>query len=361
MNRWQVALLVASLGCHGEPPPPPTVPVEAQPIPPSSPEARARRKAAAANSQDARVQVMVPESQREPPIPWGSASAQVTTPSDPAQESPPSGSPQESPPAGSPQDSPPHAPPAPPAPEGDGQGRGEATRVEQPAQDDVPDDPTDEERMRDESAYEQFYLRQKERLVRDQLGKWIAIASGRLLPADARGHVQPAASFEECRKAIDVAAPEALHRFVFRIGEEGDVVYADNSTQPRCVIGSAFKVSLGVTATFDARAMQMTWTRGPDRHAFELEQGLLQLMLSDPTARQSMGVRLSDSSGFDGFVLLDATTADLLDTEKFEIPGRALLKTGGDRPFVALRRARIRIALPELHLDDLIPAATWPH
>lgn len=298
MTRWEPALLWVALGCQGA----------GDPLHGARPAPRAARRPPA----ESRPQVM----------------AAVAPP----QETPP---PPEPPPESAPESAP-DAPSEPPA------------------------DPTDEQRGHNEAAYEGDYLRQKERLVREELGKWVAIAGGRLLPADARGRLAPAPTFEACLLAAEAADPDSLHRFLFRIGEEGDVVYSDASTRPRNVIGSGLKGALGIAAAFDARAGELRWTRGAKSRTFKLEREQIELLLRDPAGRQSMGVRLADSTAFSGFVLLESTPADLLDAELFEIPGRALLRTGGDPPVVVLRRARVRVVVRELDLDELVPVAAWP-
>ncbi len=254
--------------------------------------------------------------------------------------------------------------PPPPAPQAmvsdqespDGQEAANDPTQEAPS--DPTPDPTNDQRDVNASAYENDYLRQKERLFPAHLGRWIAIVGGRLLPTDERGRVEPAATFDDCVKAAEAADASALHRYLFRVGEEGDVVYSDSSATPRNVVGAALKSALGVAAAFDAKAGAITWRRGEKSRTFPLEREQIEISLSDPQGLQSMSARVADSAGFGGFVLLDATTADLLDAEKHEIPGRVVLRT--TQGTAELRRARVRVGVRELALDEVVPAAVWP-
>jgi hypothetical protein len=218
-------------------------------------------------------------------------------------------------------------------------------------------DPADAERARNETAFEDDYLRQKERLFPAHAGHWLAIVDGRLLPADARGRPAPAATLDECLAAADAANVAALHRFLFRIGEEGDVVYLDPRAPNQSVVGMGFKLALGIAATFDPASSAVTWTRAGKSRRFALDHGEFELRLSDPTGRQLAAARVSDSAGYAGFLLIDAALGDLLDAERFEIPGRALLRAGDQ--IRELRRAHLRVELPELDLDERVPAAVW--
>ena len=243
--------------------------------------------------------------------------------------------PQETPPQEAPPDAPPVEAPA-----------------EAPAE---PRDPADAERARNEAAFEDDYLRQKERLFSAHAGHWLAIVDGRLLPADARGRPAPAATLDECVAAADAANAAALHRFLFRIGEEGDVVYLDPRAPGHSVVGMGLKLALGIAATFDPASSAVTWTRAGKSRRFALERGEFELRLSDPTGRQFASARVSDSSGYAGFLLVESSLGDLLDAERFEIPGRALLRAG--ETIHELRRAHLRVQLPELDLDERVPAA----
>jgi hypothetical protein len=89
-----------------------------------------------------------------------------------------------------------------------------------------------------------------------------------------------------------------------------------------------------------------------------LDHERFSLMLSDPLQRNSMATNVVDSSGFGGFVVLEAVNAALLDGARFEIPGHVLLKTGGGMQ--ELRRMRVRVTIPELDVDVTVPAAAWP-
>ncbi|HET6164266.1 MAG TPA: hypothetical protein VFG37_11400 [Planctomycetota bacterium] len=257
--------------------------------------------------------------------------------------------PQEPPPASPPQGAPPQDPPKP-----------EAAPQEppKPAAETPNLDPVDEARARNEIAFENDYLRMKERLIPQQLGRWLAIVDGRVLPSDDRGHPSPTAKMEDCLAVADGVNARPLHRFVFQIGEEGDVLYADSSRTARSAVGSALRSALNVTAGFDARSGELTWTRGGKSRRFALDHERFPLVLSDPMQRNSMATHVVDSSGFGGFVVLEAVNAALLEGARYEIPGNVLLKTGGG--LQELRRMRVRVTIPELDVDVTVPAAAWP-
>lgn len=232
----------------------------------------------------------------------------------------------------------------------------EAPAAAAPADDPV-DDPVDEERARNETAFEREYLRSKERLFAEHAGEWIAIAVGRLLPVDERGRLAPAPSFDECVRAVDAQAVEALHRFVFRIGEEGDVLYSDSSATPRSIVGGTLRSSLGVSPTFDAGRSEVRWTREGRTHAFPLAADRFVLLLADAAGVHALDARVAESATFGGFLVLEAPFADLLRAPLFEIPGRAFLDTPSGMH--ELRRTRLRVRVPELEVDALVPIAAW--
>jgi hypothetical protein len=271
-----------------------------------------------------------------------------------SQEAPPAPNPAPAP-APTPQEPPPKepTPEAPPPPQG-----APPQEPPKPAAETPNLDPVDEARARNEIAFENDYLRMKERLIPQQLGRWLAIVDGRVLPSDDRGRPSPTAKMEDCLAVADGVNARPLHRFVFQIGEEGDVLYADSSRTARSAVGSALRSSLNVTAGYDARSGELTWTRGGKSRHFALDHERFPLVLSDPLQRNSMATHVVDSSGFGGFVVLEAVNAALLEGARYEIPGHVLLKTGGGMQ--ELRRMRVRVTIPELDVDVTVPAAAWP-
>jgi hypothetical protein len=262
---------------------------------------------------------------------------------------------QETPPVPAPKDAP-AGPPA-PAPAPAPAKETPPPEAAKPVQDANVDE-RDEARARDEIAFENDYLRMKERLVPQQLGKWLVIMDGRVLPSDERGRPSPTATMADCLAVADGVNPTPMHRFVFQIGEEGDVLYAESSRAARSAVGSALRSTLGISAGYDARSGELTWARGEKTRRYTLDHEHFPIQLSDPLQRQSMVTPMVDSSGFGGFVVLEAGNAVLLDGARFEIPGRVLLKTGDGMQ--ELRRMRVRLAIPELDVDVTVPAAAWP-
>jgi hypothetical protein len=223
--------------------------------------------------------------------------------------------------------------------------------------DPAPLTPLELERSRNEAAFDRDYLRAKERLFDLHVGHWLAIVDGRLLPADARGRPAPTLLLADALAAADAANRDALHRFLFRIGEEGDVAYPDPGGAPQPWIGMALKLQHGIAATFDPAAPAVLWTRAGSSRRFSVVRDQIEILLADPTGRQTLAARATDSSSYGGFIALDSAPADLLDAERFEIPGRVVL-TRADS-LRELRRTRLRVQVAELELDALVPAAVW--
>ena len=135
-------------------------------------------------------------------------------------------------------------------------------------------------------------------------------------------------------------------------------LYADPLGARRSVVGMALKLDAGVAATFDAAASAVMWTRAGKSRRFTLDHDQIELRLSDPTGQQVAASRVLDSSSYGGYLLVEPTVADLLDAERFEIPGRIVLKSGDQ--LTELRRARLRVQVPELELDERVAAGVWP-
>src|SRR5437763_1586488 len=100
------------------------------------------------------------------------------------------------------------------------------------------------ERAADEAGYRE-HCGWRSRLREEFLGCWVAIAGGKAFPVNATGTaVRPAATMDEAVSAAKAAFPNARHRFVFRVGEEGDLdEFVGGSNIPH-VVGNAFQARL---------------------------------------------------------------------------------------------------------------------
>jgi hypothetical protein len=205
------------------------------------------------------------------------------------------------------------------------------------------------------------YLACKENLVAAHAGEWLAITGGKIVPTDARTfRPAPLKSFEECVKAAEAASPSTAQRYLFRVGEEGDVRYDMSSGLSDNVIGLGLLDRLGVGA-WSFVDHTVTWQVGDksQRFAGDTDEGLrIDLDVGDPAKAIELRLRVVDSSGFNGIAVLEPDLATKLGLERFEIPGAARIDFGSHR--VECRRARIRVRLPDVGVDELVPIAIWP-
>jgi hypothetical protein len=210
----------------------------------------------------------------------------------------------------------------------------------------------------------------RERLVeRGSAGRWLAIAGGQIVPrgpgteseGDLRGVPAPVATLEELLAKLAKAAPDAKHRFVFRVGEEGETSasYVSPTLPGSDALGAGFFQWIGeeYQPTFGPNA---TWIVRGDRRADLVCQGYqFELPCSDPGGAHAEKPTFGFSNPFTGTIVLNAATARRLGTELFEIPGVARLGPG-PTDGVSCRRARVRVVLPAIGLDRNVPVAVWP-
>jgi hypothetical protein len=232
------------------------------------------------------------------------------------------------------------------------------------------DDPIARERAADEEEYASGYVPWRERLVeRGSAGRWLAIASGQIVPrgpgteseGDLRGVPAPVATLEELLAKLAEAAPDAKHRFVFRVGEEGETSasYVSPTLPGSDALGVGFFQWIGeeYAPTFGPNA---TWIVRGDRRADLVCQSYhFELPCCDPAGAHAEKPTFVFSSPFTGTIVLNAATARLLGTELFEIPGAARLGPG-PTDGASCRRARVRVVLPAIGLDRNVPVAVWP-
>ena len=217
------------------------------------------------------------------------------------------------------------------------------------------------QRTLDEKAYAESFLPRKECLFRQHAGKWIAIAGGKILPSTTEGVLAPAASLEEAEAVAEKACPQARHRFVFRIGEEGDLRYDLGGTEWPESLGSGFLVCL-----------QRDWMiRGTDEMWCVVGEKQVQINVPRPGGKTGLDLlpelrppggdrkraaRFAVATGFDGIAVMRPRIARALALARWEIPGSIQLEgvCAG-----TCRRARVRFRLPQIGWEETLPVAVW--
>ncbi len=225
-----------------------------------------------------------------------------------------------------------------------------------------PPDPAAEraERLANEAAYREQYLPVRTRLKADHLGKWIVIARGVMLPAnERRTFPAPAATMEEADLAARAEAPAARHRFVFRIGEEGDEKEFLGGTEVRHVLGVAFlaawegRGTLGPNVSLLLDRVGQVSQRAADGRPF------VRAAVLPPSGVGGAEEEWGLSTGFNGYAVLSPATAERVGLALWEIPGSVRIEgvlQSGD-----CRRARARLRIPPGGGVDLeFPVAIWP-
>ncbi len=227
----------------------------------------------------------------------------------------------------------------------------------QPAQAEVPTK-ADQERARNDERYEKEYLHRKDVLFIQHPGDWISIVRGKLS--------DPFPSLIACAAAAEKEHPSAAHRYMFRIGEEGDVHYDGPAPlepcQPLNVVGGTFKALFHIGFAWQAGGDDawLAWERSGKRRTFQWKRPsrITGLEIADPLASTRAELAVVDSGSSTALLLLDTPTASALGLERFEIPGRAVVDYSSER--IQCRRARARVRVPEIDLDETVPIAVWP-
>jgi len=219
-------------------------------------------------------------------------------------------------------------------------------------------------RQVNQSAFEELYLPLKESLFDRHAGEWVAIVDGRLMPVDEKGNVMPTKSLETLLAVADEVGPEAAHRFIFRVGEEGEVRYRPTvNSHPEWIgrgffplfAGNLWTTPPGVYiaprgASYDEGVKIGPGINEPDGPRAELR-------VSPMSGDGEVSLSFVVSTGFDGHAILGHGAAQALQLSRWEIPGE-LNMVGFDTP---LRRARahFRVEGSEV-LDASAPVGIWP-
>lgn len=221
-----------------------------------------------------------------------------------------------------------------------------------------------DERRANEEAYRALYVPQRERLVAEHRGKWLAIVDGRVVPSGPGGPA-PTQRLAEADAAARAAAPRAKHRFVFPVGEDGDVEWPMGGCELKHVLGVRFLALLErddveirgygpdepVRALFSGALREIT-VKGPDSRMY------VQPELGPPGGEGKASELYCLSTGFAGVATVAATTAAGAHLEMWEVPGTADVLRGV--PEGQCRRAVARFAWPGSELDFVAQVAIWP-
>jgi hypothetical protein len=223
------------------------------------------------------------------------------------------------------------------------------------------------ERAANEAAYREHVAPIRESLVHEHLGHWVVIAGGRVFPLNEHGTmVRPAATREEADAAARLAVPDAQHRFVFRIGEEGDVSQDVGGTEHAHVLGVRF------IALLERRDVEMRGL-GPRQPIHFFKDGQrTEITAKGPDDRMYLRPEVGPvghvgafskrplfvlSTGSTGYATVAAETAAAGRLHLFEIPGKVVIE--GTLQSGEGRRARARLQFAGTDLDFVVPVAIW--
>jgi hypothetical protein len=176
---------------------------------------------------------------------------------------------------------------------------------------------------------------------------------------------RPTPRLAEADAAARAAAPRARHRFVFQVGEDGDVAWPMGGCELQHVMGGGFLALLErddveirgygpkqpVKALFGEQLREIT-VKGPDDRMF------VQPEVGAPGAPGKASELYCLSTGFAGVATVAPTTAAGAGLEMWEIPGTADVLHGA--PQGKCRRAVARFAWPGSALDFVAQVAIWP-
>jgi hypothetical protein len=236
--------------------------------------------------------------------------------------------------------------------------------VRQGQQDPLPPPPKDvaAERAADEGAFQFLYIPAQKTLLQTHKGEWIAIAAGRVIPATGT-EPAPVRSMEEADALSRKAAPDAVHRFLFQVGEEGDVTWELGGCELQHVLGDGM-LKLLTGAGVDAKnvgpgeRMQVRINGNPTELTVataDENRMYLRPQVGAPGDAGAARENFCVATGFAGTATMSAATAAGL--EMWEIPGTCHVRgavQSGD-----CRRARARLAWPNTSLDFVVPVAVW--
>ncbi|MFO0932601.1 MAG: hypothetical protein U1E39_07815 [Planctomycetota bacterium] len=214
----------------------------------------------------------------------------------------------------------------------------------------APDVPAEIEAARARNL--EAYAREKARLHRDLVGKWVVIAERD--PATVEGAYKPVVVGETLD---DVAAfgAELPHRFVFRVGEEGDLeTFASEWYGPRFA-GSGFVKAMGLTSFGTMPGGGVELRRGDDAVTFGTASPFPRIRIGIEAAIDPEVARSEPREVFFGSVgptlMLTPEDDARLRLARWEVPGTETVAG------VPCRRVLVRVAIPDLEVAEAVVAA----
>jgi hypothetical protein len=220
----------------------------------------------------------------------------------------------------------------------------------------------EEDRAANEGAYQFLYVPSQRALVAAHKGEWIAIAGGKVIPANGP---EPAtvATMEEADALSRKAAPDARHRFLFQVGEEGDATWPLGGCELQHVVGNQFLTLLAgngvemknigpgerMHVQVNGQPTELTVTTADETRMY------LRPQVGAPGATGTATADFCVATGFAGTATLSPATAAGL--EMWEIPGT--VRVSGTAQSGECRRARARMTWPNTSLDFVVPVVIW--
>jgi hypothetical protein len=220
----------------------------------------------------------------------------------------------------------------------------------------------EEDRAADEGAYQFLYVPSQKALLSAHKGEWLAIAGGRVIPSNGP-EPSTVRTMEEADALSRKAVPDARHRFLFQVGEEGDVTWQLGGCELPNVVGNQ------LLALLEAGGVEMKNIGPGERMHVRINGQPTELTVTTPDearmylrpqvgAPGAAGVAKDNfcvATGFAGTATMSAATAAGL--EMWEIPGTC--RISGALQSGDCRRARARMTWPNTALDFVVPVAIW--
>jgi hypothetical protein len=232
--------------------------------------------------------------------------------------------------------------------------------------------PIETERASNQKTFDERYLAAKEILFDKSAGHWLAIAGGELLPSDAKGNPLPSPTLEPVLRLLAERHPNAKQRFIFRVGEEGDLQYHMTVCDRPEFVGANFINLLGNVwmtpngtyrmphaGPFGKEAVLLGQTS--DAKDISAEVGAPKLANSPATpnatkpadnTNKTIALDFVAANIYGGTAVISASNATKIGLELWEIPGKVISAGRAD-----MRRARASIRVPAIQFDQSLTIA----
>ena len=215
------------------------------------------------------------------------------------------------------------------------------------------------EREKNLEAFRTGYLPYKESLIERHAGDWLVIAGGLVMPT-ADGNPLPTEDLERALGDAEIFAPDAQHRFVFRVGEEGEIYYRPTLSSRPNYMGTQMLSYFGGNFWITPDGMYVTergqeWHEGKrvgsgtdadDGPSFDIE-------LAIHGATEGTSARFQVATGYTGYSVVSKQVAASIGLHRFEIPGGVYFH----EKMVPMLRARVHFRLDGTDLDHELPVA----